>query len=89
MKRNCDKCSMDYDDARRSTICPHKMLMPLEDLERKEMAISLLEKPLRFHHMPEDSDPLFIQGVTYNGMVEIRGMVGEFAPHLFAVKESR
>lgn len=85
MKVTCIKCRKTFDDATFSTVCPHVAIMPAEDLERKKLALSLVEKPLRFHHMPEDSKPLYIQSVSFNGMVEIRGMAGEFAPHLFAV----
>ena len=89
MNVKCQKCDSRYDDADRSTICPHKLIMPAQDLERKKLAISLMEKPLRFNHM--DSGPtLRIQSITWGGMIEFpesSGLVGQFAPHLFKIVE--
>jgi len=88
MDTTCPKCSKEYDDADCSTLCPHPLIMPKQDLDRKKLAFTLAEKPLRFRHMPETSAPLFIESIGWNGMVTIRGMVGEFAPHLFAIQKS-
>jgi hypothetical protein len=85
----CQKCGLKYDDADRSTICPHELIMPIEDLERKKLAITLAEKPLRFHGPDILGSPfvapLFISSISWNGMVTLRGLenYGEFAPHLF------
>jgi hypothetical protein len=79
---------MEYDDARRSTICPHNKLMSDEDMDRKELAMSLTEKKLQFASDP-DRPAVEIQSISWNGMVTLRGWAGEFAPHLFieAVKK--
>jgi hypothetical protein len=53
-----------------------------------ELALSLLGKYVRFRHDPpihlEDSGYL-VTDVTRDGLLELRGWVGEFAPHLFVV----
>jgi hypothetical protein len=89
MKVDCAKCNLAYDDAERSTICPHRPLFAdPADLERKKLAITLLGKILRFHHQPEG--PFHqVRTMSWNGMVELHDMSGEFAPHLFAVVEPK
>ena len=82
----CDKCHASYDDAECSTICPHELLMPREDLERKKLALKIIGKRVRFRHMVYDVGPSYrVSSVAWDGMVELEGMVGEFAPHLFVV----
>lgn len=49
-------------------------------------AVSLLGKRVAFHHAPE-AQSMLVESVTWEGMVTIAGMAGEFAPHLFVVKE--
>ena len=39
----CDKCQLEYDDARRLTICPHDKLLPDEDMERKIKALQIFD----------------------------------------------
>lgn len=99
MERICNDCQARYDDADCSTICPHQLIMPREDLERKKLAFTLLEKPLRFHHLTARvpgnelkapdvfAPPLFVSSISWDGMVTLRGLdaYGEFAPSLFAV----
>lgn len=85
MNVTCQKCSIEFDDADRSTICPHDLIMPAKDIERKKAALKLLGKYVSFHHMPEKS--FFVESCSWNGMISVSGMVGEFAPHLFVVKE--
>jgi hypothetical protein len=82
MNTECRDCHQKYDDADRSTICPHPLLMPRKDLEQKKLGLSLLGRPVRFAHMPGNA-PMRVQSVNWNGMVTVEGMVGEFAPHLF------
>jgi hypothetical protein len=81
----CNECQDTYDDARRSTICPHEKLMPDEDMDRKIAAIKLIGKRLRWANEPDGA--LQVESVSYNGMVTIRGWAGEFAPHLFVIVE--
>jgi hypothetical protein len=55
--------------------------------ERKLIAHALLGKDITFAHRPEEPARR-IQSVKWNGMVEVTGMTGEFAPHIFRVKKS-
>jgi hypothetical protein len=81
----CERCGERYDDADRNTICPHPLIMPRKDLEQKKLGIKLLGKRVRFAHMEEG--PYFrVQAIGWNGMVELEGMSGEFAPHIFVVE---
>lgn len=81
----CPDCKLSYDDAERSTICAHDPIFSNpEDLERKILALTLLEKTIRFAHEPNGPDRR-VQFCNWNGMVELFGMVGEFAPHLFVI----
>lgn len=82
----CHDCQKSFDDARRSTICPHDQFLPDDLIEQKDLAISLIGKDLCFAHEP--TGPRYrIQSVSFDGMVTLAGdkMVGEFAPHLFVV----
>lgn len=86
MNRFCQECRAVYDDADRSTICPHELIMPAEDLAQKKLALTLMEKPIRFNHV-RWGPPLRVSACSWNGMVTIHGMTGEFAPHLFYIVE--
>lgn len=81
----CNECQERFDDADRLTYCPHDLIMSREDLEQKKLALSLFEKDITFVHMPEEPARR-IQSISWNGMVTVSGMVGEFAPHLFKEK---
>jgi len=71
-----------YDDADRSTICPHALIMAADDLAQKKAAIALCERDICFAHQP--NGPVHrIQSVSWNGMVILHDMTGEFSPHLF------
>lgn len=85
MRVTCGLCSKPFDDAERSTICPHRSIMPKEDLKRKMAAIDLLGQQVRFAHQP-DGPWRRIQSMSWNGMLTVEGMEGEFAPHLFVPK---
>ncbi len=81
----CASCGKTFDDADRTTICPHGLIMPAEDLARKKAALELIGKDLHFAHEP--GGPVRrVQAVGWNGMVTIADMAGEFAPHLFVEK---
>lgn len=82
----CSTCHLRYDDALCWTICPHERFISDEDAARKDLACSLFGKKLRFNHMA--SGALEVQAIDYKGMVTIKGMSGEFAPHLFKVVEN-
>lgn len=59
--------------------------MAREDLDRKIAALKLLGKTVRFNHQQETGPDRRIGFVSWNGMVGVDGMAGEFAPHLFQV----
>jgi hypothetical protein len=86
MKRECRKCRAGYDDAERSTICPHDRLKPPEMQDQWEAGHKLLGHRIRFVHMPEGSG-YECYALTFEGMVSIAGLPGEFAPHLFVIDE--
>lgn len=82
MQTECPKCGASYDDADRSTVCPHALIMPADDLARKKAGLALLERDICFAHEP--GGPIRrVQSVAWNGMITLHGMAGEFAPHLF------
>lgn len=80
----CETCGENYDDADCMTFCPHRLIMPAADLAQKKLAIELCERDICFAHQP-DGPRHRIQSVSWNGMVTLHEMVGEFAPHLFIV----
>jgi hypothetical protein len=80
----CKTCSTIYDDADRSTICPHGLIMAADDLAQKKAGLALCERDICFAHQP-DGPTHRIQSVNWNGMVTLHDMVGEFAPHLFVI----
>jgi hypothetical protein len=58
--------------------------MPREDLDRKIDAIKLLGKRVRFANMPDVPESYHeIMAMDWRGMLTLRGLSGEFAPHLF------
>ncbi len=88
MQTTCLKCRKRYDDADRLTYCPHDLIMPRADLEQKKLALALHGKDIVFAHLP-DEPARRIQSISWNGMVTVTGMPGEFAPHIFRVKGER
>lgn len=89
MQRKCEDCGARYDDATCTTICPHGQFISDENARQKDLAFSLVGKPLRFAHQGPDDPWLFIQTINQDGMVTLReGYEGEFAPHLFVVANS-
>ena len=90
MLAHCKECRVIYNDAYYSTICPHERFMTDEQFARKDAAIALMAaahgKRVVFNHMPEAEGYRLIS-IGWDGMVTIEGMAGEFAPHLFKVKE--
>jgi hypothetical protein len=87
MRRHCNYCSAPFDDAESSTICPHPLIMPREDLDRKIAALKILGKYVRFAHQAAEGPNRRVESVNFIGMVTIQGMTGEFAPHLFVAQE--
>jgi hypothetical protein len=80
----CEKCRLAFDDADQSTICPHDLIMPAEDLERKKAALELVGKMVRFNHQPDGPD-YHVRSCNFIGMVGLAELPGDFAPHLFVV----
>lgn len=85
MNIHCSICKADYDDAVCTTMCPHERFIDDETARQKDLACSLVGKDICFNHQP-DGPFHRITYVTYDGMVGLQDMVGEFAPHLFKVK---
>jgi len=86
MRIHCTRCQAEYDDAERATVCPHAEIYPAAILRRKDAAMALLGKRVRWAHLP-DGAALRVQSVGWSGLVTVEGFAGEFAPHLFVVKE--
>jgi hypothetical protein len=86
MMQTCLQCGDNYDDARCSTICPHESFLSEETLARKDAAIGLLGKTIRFAHQPEGPN-WSVMSVSWDGMVMLADLAGEFAPHLFTIVE--
>lgn len=84
MMGKCCDCNTWYDDARRNTICPHDLIMPEADMDQKIAGLALCERDVCFAHQPEGPTHR-VQSVSWNGMVTLTDMVGEFAPHLFVI----
>lgn len=88
MKTTCKKCNAHYDDASRSTVCPHVQIADPEVLARKDAALKLIGKRVRFRN--EESGPSYrVMSVAFDGLVTLEGFHGEFAPHLFSITEDK
>lgn len=88
MKHTCAECGESYDDARQWITCPHPPLMDDVDIARKEAAIALLGKTVRFAHQPTGPNRDVITISRY-GMVMLSGddIAGEFSPNSLVVVE--
>ncbi len=82
----CQECGEHYDDARLLTYCPHDPFLTEFEAAQKDCAISLIGKPIRFHHQWKTGPDHRVQSVNFVGMVTLVDMVGEFAPYLFVVE---
>jgi hypothetical protein len=85
MTASCFLCGQDYDDARCSTLCPHREFLTAEEAKQKDLAVGLLRKRIRFAHLPPGAQDTRVTSISHDGMVTIEGLPGEFAPHLFVV----
>ena len=86
MKRTCETCRTTYDDATQLKFCPHEWFITDEALARKVMAVQLLGQEVFWAHDEAQAEPLHVTAVTFDGMVELRGMSVVFAPHLFVAR---
>jgi hypothetical protein len=86
MRRICADCKEQYDDVDATTICPHEPLRSPEMKAQWESGKRLLGNRVRFHHWPAGSG-VNCTTLHFEGMVEIEGQVGLFAPHLFVIDE--
>lgn len=84
MITKCPDCKASYDDARLSTICPHEAFLTVQQAEQKDLALKLAGKRVRFAHQSE-TEVHTIMAIGWDGMVQLRDLPGEFAPHLFRV----
>ena len=91
MQVTCGDCGARYDDAVCWTICPHEQFISDEVAAQKDLAYSLLGKSVIFAHEVSDAarnNPfrvIAMRSSVTSTMVELEGMVGQFAPHLFTV----
>lgn len=81
----CEKCGKQFDDARRSTLCAHDPFLSEAELAQKDLAMTLLGQNICFNHHAPHGAKYRVQSVTFEGMVTIDGLPGEFAPHLFVI----
>jgi hypothetical protein len=89
MNTECPQCRLRYDDAERSTVCPHDRFLTPEIQKQKDLALSLVGKDLHWAHAAAGTgEVLRVQSVGWNGMVTLYGWSGEFAPWLFRVVEA-
>lgn len=82
----CSKCSREYDDAVCWTFCPHEPFITEEIKRQKDLAFRLLGKKVKFR-APLPCEPTRITSIGRDGMVELEGWSGEFAPHLLVAAE--
>ena len=84
MRKICNDCKREYDDADANTICPHPQLRTPEMKAQWEAGAALLGNKVRFHHWPPGSG-IICTTLYFDGTVELQGMRGLFAPHLFVI----
>lgn len=82
MKTVCYTCMRDFDDARRSTICPHDPIMSDEKMDQKDAGLSLIGKDVHFAH-DVGGAVHHVTSCGFDGMVALNTLPGWFAPHLF------
>lgn len=86
MQTKCPKCQLEYDDAEHWTTCPHERFISSDDRNRKDLAFSLVHKPLKFRNLNAGA-ALYIQSISDRGYVTFRNHTGEYDPHFFEVAE--
>jgi hypothetical protein len=79
MTRVCTDYQRGYDDARQTTICPHEAFLTKSEAQRKDAAMSLIGKPVRFRHRPDDA-PTTIECVDHVGFIQLRGSDDKISP---------
>lgn len=60
--------------------------MAVDNAEHRLEGLRLVGNVVRFRHMPIGTGTFCLR-VCDNGMVEIEGYPGQFAPHLFVIDE--
>jgi uncharacterized membrane protein len=63
--------------------------MPENLAEKKRLARALIGHLVQFHSVGPDAAPMRVLSVTLDGMVEIEGYSGLFAPHLFRIVDEK
>lgn len=85
MQHTCAACGETYDDARCSTLCPHRAFLTEEQARQKDTAIALLGRLVHFNHQP--GGPYYrVTSVGWDGAVTLHRLTGEFHPDLFTIK---
>ena len=84
MMVRCEECGARFDDALRLTYCPHDKLMDDKSMKQKIAAIALSDGgPVRFAHQKNTGPDYRILSISWDGMITLDALHGEFAPHLF------
>lgn len=86
MITKCLDCKREYNDATRSTICPHKQLLPDGDMARKDYSITILSQEVSFKHQPNGPYHKVVS-INFEGMVGLNDLEGWFSPDLFDVRK--
>lgn len=85
MKVTCRNCGKDYDDAERSSICPHMRFRSTEDQKQHDAARAIFGKHLRFADAPTIGKIYHVSSIGHDHMVWLAGMAGKFKPDQFVV----
>ncbi len=70
-----------------STVCPHEEFLTVDEAAQKAVALRLLGRKVVFAHRPEGVEPARVTTVHWDGMIELEGWSGEFAPHVFLLAD--
>lgn len=73
MIQTCPKCHKEYDDARRNTFCPHAAFITEAEAKRKDYAMSLIDKVIRFRSGYGPHGPQRIQSIQSSGFITLAG----------------
>lgn len=86
MTKTCLACGVTYDDAVASTICPHQRFLSDKEGVRKDRALAMLGKNVRWaHDVNRNLGLIRVTSVNAIGMVTITDNPGFFSPDLFVV----
>lgn len=84
MRVQCTKCQKFFNDANRSTRCPHRELKSAQQRRSHKLAMTMLGKLVVFKHLP-NMEPRNVMAVEFTGMIGVNGLTGWYAPEMFEV----